>query len=197
MLKSGAASDFGVQSSSLKEFTMPVAFPSITIPKRLLMGPGPSEVDPRVYRAMTQPVVGYLDPTLLQIMDQIHTMLRTVFCTRNAATFPLPGTGSAGMEASLINFIEPGDEVAVVVGGVFAARMCEMVERCGGKLIRVDHRPGTTADLGRVPAPVRGKNPKVLAAVPSEPSTGLSQPLEPLQEIAREAGALLVADTVS
>ena len=176
---------------------MPVAFPSITIPKRLLMGPGPSEVDPRVYRAMMQPVVGYLDPTLLQIMDQIHTMLRTVFCTRNAATFPLPGTGSAGMEASLINFIEPGDGVAVVVGGVFAARMCEMVERCGGKMIRIDHRSGTTADLDRVRGAIRGKKVKVLAAVHSETSTGVCQPLEPLKEIAREAGALLVVDTVS
>src|SRR3990167_6420683 len=99
---------------------MPVAFPAIAIPKRLLMGPGPSEVDPRVYRAMTQPVVGYLDGVLLQAMDEIHAMLRAVFCTENAATFPLPGTGSAGMEASLINFIEPGDEVGAAGGGGFA-----------------------------------------------------------------------------
>jgi len=176
---------------------MPVVFPAIAIPKRLLMGPGPSEVDPRVYRAMTQPVVGYLDPNLLRIMDEIHAMLRTLFCTQNLATFPLPGTGSAGMEASLVNFIEPGDEVAVVVGGVFAARMCEIVARCGGKLLRIDHRPGTTVDLDQVRQTVRGKKVKVLAAVHSETSTGVCQPLEPLREIAREAGALLVVDAVS
>ncbi|OFV90952.1 MAG: alanine--glyoxylate aminotransferase [Acidobacteria bacterium RIFCSPLOWO2_02_FULL_61_28] len=176
---------------------MPVAFPAIAIPKRLLMGPGPSEVDPRVYRAMTQPVVGYLDGVFLQAMDEIHAMLRAVFSTQNVATFPLSGTGSAGMEASLINFIEPGDEVAVVVGGVFAARMCEMVGRCGGKLLRIDHRPGTTADPDQVRQAVRGKNLKVLAVVHSETSTGVLQPLEPLKEIAQEAGALLVVDTVS
>ena len=176
---------------------MPVPYPSIAIPKRLLMGPGPSEVDPRVYRAMTQPVVGYLDPVLLRSMDELHAMLRTVFCTQNAATFPIPGTGSAGMEASLINFIEPGDDVAVVVGGVFAARMCEMVERGGGKLLRIDHRPGTTADPDQVRRAVRGKKLKVLAVVHSETSTGTCQPLEPLRDIAREAGALLVVDAVS
>jgi alanine-glyoxylate transaminase/serine-glyoxylate transaminase/serine-pyruvate transaminase len=176
---------------------MPAPYSSISIPKRLLMGPGPSEVDPRVYHAMTNPVVGYLDGVLLKVMDEIHAMLRTVFSTQNAATFPLPGTGSAGMEASLINFIEPGDDVAVVVGGTFAARMCEMVERCGGRLLRIDHRPGTIADPDQVRQAVRGKKLKVLAVVHSETSTGICQPLEPLKKIAQETGALLVVDTVS
>ena len=102
-------------------------FPPVNIPKRLLMGPGPSEVDQRVYRAMIQPVVSVLDPAFLQILDQLHELLRYAFRTRNSIAFSLPGTGSAGMEASFVNFIEPGDEAAVVVGGVFAARMCEMV----------------------------------------------------------------------
>lgn len=176
---------------------MPVAFPSIHIPKRLLLGTGPSEVDPRVYRAMTQPVVGYLDPHLLKAMDEIQEMLRAVFCTRNSSTFPIPGTGSAGMESALINFLEPGEEAAVIVGGVFAARMCEIVERCGGKLIRIEHPPGTAADLDRVREALRGRKPKVLAAVHSETSTGVCQPLELLRELARERDALLVVDAVS
>jgi len=176
---------------------MPAPYSSISISKRLLMGPGPSEVDPRVYHAMLQPVVGYMDPNLLRAMDEIGAMLQTVFGTRNKAAFPVAGTGSAGMEASLINFIEPGDEVAVVVGGAFASRMCEMIVRAGGKLLRLDHRLGTIADPEDVRRAVRGKKLKVLAVVHSETSTGTLQPLQPLAEIAHEAGALLVVDTVS
>lgn len=167
------------------------------IPKRLLMGPGPSEVDPRVYHAMTQPVVGYLDPALLEIMDQIQGRLRTAFRTGNRRTFPLSGTGGAGMEAALVNFMEPDDEVAVIVGGLFAARMCEIVERGGGKLIRIEHPPDTTADLDQTRQILRGKKLKVLAAVHSETSTGVCQPLEPLRELALETGALFLVDAVS
>ena len=172
-------------------------FPTINFPKRLLMGPGPSEVDPRVYRAMIQPVVGHVDPLFLEIINQLQEMLRQTFRTRNAITLPIPGTGSAGMEASLINFIEPGDEVAVVVGGVFAARMCEMLARCGVKLTRIDNRWGTAADPDQVRKAIAGKKIKVLAMVHSETSTGVCQPLMPFQEIAANAGALLVVDTVS
>jgi alanine-glyoxylate transaminase/serine-glyoxylate transaminase/serine-pyruvate transaminase len=161
------------------------------------MGPGPSEVDPRVYHAMLQPVVGYLDQNLLRAMDEINAMLQTVFGTRNRGTFPIAGTGSAGMEASLINFIEPGDEVAVSVGGAFASRMCEMIVRAGGNLLRLDHAPGTVANPDDIRRAVRGKKLKVLAVVHSETSTGTLQPLQPLAEIAHEAGALLVVDTVS
>lgn len=173
------------------------SFPPVNIPKRLLMGPGPSEVDQRVYRAMIQPVVSVLDPAFLPILDQLHELLRYAFRTRNSIAFSLPGTGSAGMEASFVNFIEPGDEAAVVVGGVFAARMCEMVERCGGKLLRIDVPWNAAPDPDLIRNAVRGKKLKVLAAVHSETSTGVCQPLEPLREIAEECGALLVVDTVS
>ncbi len=176
---------------------MPETFPALKIPKRLLMGPGPSEVDPRVYHAMMQPVVGYLDQNLLRAMDEIRAMLQTVFGTRNKASFPLAGTGSAGMEASLINCIEPGDEVAVSVGGAFAARMCEMIVRAGGKLLRLDHPLGMAANPEDVRRAVKGKKLKVLGMVHSETSTGVLQPLKPLAEIAHEVGALLVVDTVS
>ena len=176
---------------------MPAPYPSLSIPKRLLMGPGPSEVDPRVYHAMMQPVVGYLDQNLLRALDEINAMLQTVFGTENRGTFPIAGTGSAGMEASLINFIEPGDEVAVSVGGAFAARMCEMIVRAGGNLLRLDHPVGTVANPEDVRRAVHGKKLKLLAVVHSETSTGTLQPLQPLAEIAHEAGALLVVDTVS
>lgn len=172
-------------------------FPAINLPKRLLLGPGPSEVDPRVYRAMIQPVVGHMDPLFLEILGQLQEMLRRTFRTRNTITFPIPGTGSAGMEAALINFIEPGDEAAVIVGGVFAARMCEIVERCGGKLHRIDVPWGTAAEPDKVRQALRGKKIKVLAMVHSETSTGVCQPLEPIRQIADELGALLVVDTVS
>ena len=127
-------------------------FPPVNLPKRLLMGPGPSEVDPRVYRAMIQPVVSLLDPAFVPILDQLHELLRYAFRTQNAITFPISGTGSAGMEAALVNLLEPGDTAAVIVGGVFAARMCEIVERCGGKLIRIDV-PWEVAHKPRIPFP--------------------------------------------
>ena len=161
------------------------------------MGPGPSEVDPRVYRAMIQPVVGHLDPLFLEILSQLQELLRRTFRTRNTITFPIPGTGSAGMEASLINFLEPGDEAAVVVGGVFADRMCQIVERTAAKLTRIDNRWGTAPDPSAVRQALRGKKIKLLGVVHSETSTGVCTPLGPMREIADEAGALLVVDTVS
>src|SRR3989337_1458865 len=129
---------------------MAESIPPINFPKRLLMGPGPSEVDPRVYRAMIQPVIGHMDPLFLECLSQLQQMLRDTFRTANTVTFPIPGTGTAGMEAALINFLEPGDEAAVVVGGVFAGRMCEITERCGAKLIRIENTWGTAADPDRV-----------------------------------------------
>jgi len=176
---------------------MAESIPPINFPKRLLMGPGPSEVDPRVYRAMIQPVIGHMDALFLECLAQLQQMLRETFRTQNAITFPIAGTGSAGMEAALINFLEPRDEAAVVVGGVFAGRMCEIIERCGGKLTRIDNPWGTAADPDRVRQAVRGKKLKLLAAVHSETSTGVCQPLEPLRQIAQETGALLMVDTVS
>jgi len=188
-----------MKTSTSVQNEIPVAnrFTAISFPKRLLMGPGPSEVDSRVYRAMLQPVCGHMDPFFLEILTELQEMLRSTFRTRNTITFPIPGTGSAGMEASLINFIEPGDEAAVVVGGVFAARMCEMVERCGGKLHRIDVPWGTAPDPEQVRKALRGKKIKVLAVVHSETSTGVCQSLEAMRRVADEVGALLVADTVS
>jgi len=109
---------------------------------RILMGPGPSNVNYRVYRAMMTPVIGYLDPQLLKCMDEISEMLRALFQTKNRVTLAISATGSAGMEASFVNFVEPGDTVIVGVNGFFAQRMTEVAERCGAKVIRVEEEWG-------------------------------------------------------
>jgi alanine-glyoxylate transaminase/serine-glyoxylate transaminase/serine-pyruvate transaminase len=115
-------------------------------PPRLLMGPGPSDVAPSVLRAMAQPLVGHLDPVFVKMMEEIKAMLRVVFQTKNDMTFPVSGTGSAGMEFCCVNLIEPGDEVIIGVNGVFGTRMCDVAERCGAKVTKVEaevcrHRP--------------------------------------------------------
>ncbi|MEA2014968.1 MAG: alanine--glyoxylate aminotransferase family protein, partial [Thermodesulfobacteriota bacterium] len=106
--------------------------------ERLLMGPGPSDVPPRILQAMAAPCIGHLDPYFLSIMDETQRLLRFLFQTENALTIPVSGTGSAGMEACFVNLVEPGDEVVVCVNGVFGTRMADIVNRLGGQLIRVD-----------------------------------------------------------
>src|SRR6266545_5629970 len=113
-------------------------------PQRLLLGPGPSMVHPRVLRAMSAPLLGHLDPAFLQVMNDIQASLRQVFATLNRFTIAVSGTGSAGMEAAIINVVEPGDAVIVGVNGVFGTRMATVVERCGGKAIRVEVPWGQT-----------------------------------------------------
>ena len=150
-------------------------------PHRILMGPGPSNVDYRVYRALTTPIVGHLDPEFLEIMDDVQERLRRIFRTSNPLTIPVSGTGSAGMEAALVNFIEPADTVVICVGGVFAERMCDIAERAGARLLRVETEWGTATDPARVetvlrsaPGPV-----KLLAVVHGETSTACSSHWSP------------------
>jgi len=165
--------------------------------ERILMGPGPSGVPPRVLQAMSAPCIGYLDPYFFTVMDETQALLRAVFQTENALTIPVSGTGTAGMEASFVNVVEPGDEVVVCVNGFFGARMCEMVERMGGKLIRVDGEWGRTIDPDLARKAVQGRSPKVLAVVHAETSTGVRQPLQDLAGIAHQAGALFLVDMVT
>lgn len=165
--------------------------------ERILMGPGPSNVSPRVLQAMAAPCIGHLDPYFLKVMDETQQLLRYLFRTRNALTIPVSGTGSAGMETCFVNVVEPGDEVLVCVNGVFGSRMTDIVNRIGGKLIRVDAEWGRAIDPEAVRKAVKGKNPKVLAAVHAETSTGACTPLEELSKIARETGALFLVDTVT
>jgi alanine-glyoxylate transaminase/serine-glyoxylate transaminase/serine-pyruvate transaminase len=165
--------------------------------ERVLMGPGPSDVPVRILQAMAAPCIGHLDPVFLSIMDETQRLLRFLFQTENALTIPVSGTGSAGMETCFVNLVEPGDEVVVCVNGVFGTRMCDIVNRLGAKLIRVDAKWGKTIDPHSVREAVKGKTPKVLAVVHAETSTGVLQPLEDLSNIAKESGALFLVDMVT
>ena len=155
-------------------------------PKRILLGPGPSDVDPRVLSALSAPLVGHLDPVFLQVMDEIQRLLRTVFETGNRLTIPLSATGSSGMEAAFVNLIEPGDAVVVCVNGVFGERMSDIVGRCGGKLIRVEAEWGTGFDMDKVRQTLHQVRPKILAAVHAETSTGVLTSPARLQEVLGE-----------
>ncbi|GIX07267.1 MAG: alanine--glyoxylate aminotransferase [Candidatus Poribacteria bacterium] len=165
---------------------------------RLLMGPGPSNVHPRVYRAMATPLVGHLDPEFLVIMDETMELLREVFGTQNRLTIPVSATGSAGMEAALVNILEPGDQAVVCVKGVFGERMSDIVQRCGAELFRVEGEWGRIIEPEQVEAVLkRTRKPKVVAIVHAETSTGVLQPLEEIGRLAREYEALYLVDTVT
>jgi alanine-glyoxylate transaminase/serine-glyoxylate transaminase/serine-pyruvate transaminase len=164
---------------------------------RVLMGPGPSDVPARVLQALASPCIGHLDPYFLAAMDETQRLLRYLYQTEHSFTIPVSGTGSAGMETCFVNLIEPGDEVVVCVNGVFGTRMSDIVGRIGGRLVRVDAPWGRAIDPEMARKAVRGRGPKVLAVVHAETSTGVRQPLEDLGEIARQAGALFLVDTVT
>lgn len=166
-------------------------------PLRILMGPGPSSVHPRVLRAMSTPLVGHLDPAFLKIMDEVQELLRDVFQTKNQFTIPVSGTGSAGMETCFVNLIEDGDEVVVGVNGVFGERMSDIVGRCGGKLTRVEAEWGNIIPPEKIAEAVKGKKVKLVAVVHAETSTGAWQPLEEIANIAHNAGALFLVDAVT
>jgi alanine-glyoxylate transaminase/serine-glyoxylate transaminase/serine-pyruvate transaminase len=166
-------------------------------PHRILMGPGPSDVAPSVLKAMAMPLVGHLDPVFVKMMEEIKGMLRAVFLTRNDMTFPVSGTGSAGMEFCFVNLIEPGDEVVIGVNGVFGGRMVDVAERCGAKVTKVEAPWGRIIEAGQVADAVKGRKPKLVAIVHAETSTGALTPVEEISRIAREAGALMVLDTVT
>ena len=176
---------------------MSKVYAELNPPTRLLLGPGPSNVDPRVLRAMATPLIGHLDPEFIKIMDDVKQLLQHVFQTENYLTLPVSGTGSAAMEAALVNAIEPGDSVLVCVAGLFAERMCDIVERCQGKLIRVDAEWGHPIDPSQVEAVLRQSKVKIVAIVHAETSTGVLQPLDDIGRLAHEHGALFLVDTVT
>ena len=172
-------------------------FKDINPGDRVLMGPGPSNVSARVLQAMSAPCIGHLDPYFLLVMDETQRLLKYLFQTENPFTIPVSGTGSAGMETCFVNLIEPGEEAVVCINGVFGTRMADIVRRLGGQLIRVDGEWGRAIDPEAVRNAVRGKNPKILALVHAETSTGVCQPLEDIAHIAHEAGALFLVDMVT
>lgn len=169
-----------------------------TPPARLLLGPGPSMVHPRVLRAMSAPLIGHLDPEFLHLMDGIQQGLRDLFQTRNRFTIALSGTGSAGMEAALVNVIEPGDAVIVGVNGLFGARMATIIERCGGRPIRVEASWGRILEPATIEQALARSAPvKAVALVHAETSTGVHQPIEPIGTFCRQRGTLFVVDAVT
>jgi alanine-glyoxylate transaminase / serine-glyoxylate transaminase / serine-pyruvate transaminase len=176
---------------------MDKSFERFQPPKRILLGPGPSPVDDRVLSAMAAPVLGHLDPLFLQCMDDVQSLLRYVFETENRVTIPISATGSAGMEAALVNVIEPGDEVVVCVNGVFGERMRDIVERAGGKPSVVEAKWGEAIDPSRIQTALASSKPRALALVHAETSTGVLQDLSGLAEMAHDHGALFIVDAVT
>lgn len=165
--------------------------------QRILMAPGPSNVHPRVLQAMMAPLAGHRDPEFLAIMDETADLLRQVFVTQNVATFSLPATGGAGMEASLVNLLEPGDTAVIGVAGFFAARMVEIAQRCGARTVVVQGEWGKALDPDDFRKALQQHPAKVVALVHGETSTGVSQPLAEIARLAHENGALVAVDAVA
>lgn len=165
--------------------------------RRVLLGPGPSEVDPRVLSAMSMPLLGHLDPEFVALMDETQNLLRYVYQTKNRLTLAVSGTGSAGMEAVVVNLVEPGDRMLVCVNGVFGSRMADVAERAGAEVSTIERPYGEVFDPDEVRAAVRRVNPKVVGIVHAETSTGAWQPVEEIARLAHEAGALIALDTVT
>ncbi len=174
------------------------ASPTFEPPTRILMGPGPSGAHPRVLRAMTAPLLGHLDPEFLKIMDECRVMLRQVLRTENEVTIATPGTGTSGMEAAVMNLVEPGDNVVIGICGYFGDRIAQMAERAGGKVTRVNAPWGSPLDPAEMKKAIAAAGPvKLVGMVHAETSTGVMTPPEPIAKLAHEAGALMLVDCVT
>ena len=171
---------------------------SFNPPIRTLMGPGPSDVHPRVLAAMARPTIGHLDPVFVSMMDELKVLLQYGFQTKNDLTIPVSAPGSAGMETCFVNLVEPGDKVIVCSNGVFGGRMKENVERCGGVAVMVDAEWGRAVDPQRVEDALK-KNPdaKIVAFVHAETSTGAQSDAQTISAIARQYGCLTIVDAVT
>ncbi len=172
-------------------------YDELIVPARVLLGPGPSEANARVLKAMTTPMLGYLDSEFVTIMDDTVALLRRVFGTQNRLTLPVSGTGTAGMEAALANVIEPGDAVVVGINGYFGERIADIAARCGGLVTKVEAPWGQHIPAETVAETVAKTKPKLVAAVHAETSTGILQPLNEIINIAHEYDALFLADCVT
>ncbi len=171
--------------------------PSIQPPIRTLMGPGPSDIHPNVLNALGRPTLGHLDPAYLRIMDELQGMLRSVFRTTNPMTFAVSGTGSAGMEATVVNLIEPGDSMVVGINGVFGGRMADVAARAGAEVTRIERPWGEVFMVDDIKDVLGKVTPKVVGLVMAETSTGAWQPIEQIADLVHSAGALLLVDAVT
>ncbi|WP_029133161.1 alanine--glyoxylate aminotransferase family protein [Sedimenticola selenatireducens] len=167
-------------------------------PVRTLMGPGPSDVHPRILEAMSRPTIGHLDPAFIQMMEEVKTLLQYAFQTKNELTMPVSAPGSAGMETCFANLVEPGDQVIVCQNGVFGGRMKENVERCGGTAIMVEDTWGEAVDANKLEAALKA-NPDatIVAFVHAETSTGAQSDAESLVKLAHQHDCLTIVDTVT
>ena len=172
-------------------------FGELLPPERLMMTPGPSCVDPRVYRAMAAPIVGHMDPWFTQMMDDVQQLLRRVFQTTNHLTFPISASGSGGIEAAVMNALDAGDECIVCINGAFSERMAIIAERIPAKVIRVEAPYGRTVDPQDVLRTGKGRKIKFVGLAHGETSSGVVSRLEDYRKVADELGAMLVVDTVA
>ena len=169
----------------------------INIPQRVLLGPGPSDTPARVLEALSRPTIGHLDPVFLQLMDEIRSKLKEVFCTKNEMTMAMSGTGSAGMETVFANLVEPGDKVLIGVNGVFGGRMADVAGRCGAIVEKIEAPWGTVFDQSEVIKSIERTKPKLVAIVHAETSTGAHQPVDRIGEAAHAHQALFLLDCVT
>lgn len=167
------------------------------LPQRLLLGPGPSPVPERVLRALAHPPIGHLDPAFLALMDEIRAGLSRLFATSNPMTLALSGTGSAGMEATIVNLVEPGERVLVGVNGVFGGRLAEVAARAGAKVETVQAAWGRALDRDQLADAIARHSPHVVAMVHAETSTGVENPVEGLADLVHARGGLFVLDCVT
>ncbi len=175
-----------------------VSFQELKPPLRILLGPGPSNISPRVQMAMAQPMLGHMDPYFTTIMDDVVKLLRFLFRTKNEITFPISATGMAGMDASFNNFLEPGDVAVIGVNGFFGERMVDVALRCGAEVVRLDAEWGRIVEPEAIEAALKSqKRVKLLALVHAETSTGVLQPLAEASRLAKQYGALLLVDAVT
>ncbi|HET6264108.1 MAG TPA: alanine--glyoxylate aminotransferase family protein [Usitatibacter sp.] len=183
---------------TLKQIAAIKKITSFHPPQRTLMGPGPTEIHPRVLTTMSQPAIGYLDPVFVEMMEELKSLLRYVYQTDNLLTFPVSGPGSVGMEYCFVNLVTPGAKVIVCRNGVFGGRMLENVERCGGVAVVVDDEWGKPVDPHKVEEAFK-KHPdaKILAFVHAETSTGAQSDAKALAAIAHKHGAMVIMDAVT
>lgn len=175
-----------------------ISYQNLNPPHRILLGAGPSNVHPHTQRAMLAPIVGHLDPYFITIMEDTMQLLRTLFKTENRLTFPISGTGSAGMEASFCNFLEPGDVAVIGVNGFFGERMADNALRCGAEVVQVPAEWGRIIEPEAIEAALKAqRRVKLLALVHAETSTGILQPLTEASRLAKQYEALFLVDAVT
>jgi len=186
------------ESHAMTQYAPAKRITSFHPPQRTLMGPGPTEIHPRVLTTMSQPAIGYLDPVFVEMMEELKSLLRYVYQTNNPLTFPLSGPGSVGMEFCFVNLVAPGDKVIVCQNGVFGGRMLENVIRCGGEPIVIEDKWGDPVDPQKVEEALKKhKDVSVVAFVHAETSTGAQSDAAAIAKIAHKHGALVIMDAVT